>query len=78
MARGGEEDLFLHADVPEESGPELPERRQIDPAGLALTCLMMYSVLPLSSAACTTSNVHSGCATTFRQRGCRSRGADLS
>ena len=35
------------------------------PGGLSLTVLMMYSVEPLSSAAWTTSNVHSGCATTL-------------
>ena len=33
-ARGDEEDLLLHADVPQDPRPELPERREVDPAGL--------------------------------------------
>ena len=38
---------------------------QTVPAGLFLTVLMMCSVEPLTSAAWTTSNVHSGCAMTL-------------
>jgi hypothetical protein len=33
VARGGEEDLFLHADVLQDPGPELPERHEVDLAG---------------------------------------------
>lgn len=33
-ARSREEHLLLHADVPEDPGPEMPERRRVDPAGL--------------------------------------------
>ena len=42
---------------------------QIEPFGLLVTVLMMYSVLPLSSAACTTSHGTSGCTIT-RMPGC--------
>ena len=37
---------------------------QMDPTGLSLTVLMMYSVDPESSAACTTSHGTSGCTMT--------------
>ena len=37
------------------------------PSGLSFTVLMMYSVEPLRSAACTTSNVHSGAAVSLKE-----------
>ena len=45
---------------------------QIDPGALSVTWRMMYSVEPLSSAACTTSHGTSGCTMT-RTPGCCSR-----
>ena len=49
---------------------------QIEPSGLLVTVLMMYSVLPLSSAACTTSHGTSGCTMT-RMPGCCRRSASI-